>query len=380
MSKEKKHSLFNAIFLSLRNIFNIGRIWGGNGVFERDSAQYRKNVAWKNSLRVGTELQFADLPILMLSKKIAKIIAQIPYDFGISNFTAYQIKLEEDVDAQLPDLQLIVADGEGGNCYLAISRKLSVRDIEWLFDAEDVPLLKTPQAMKSLYVRQHTPRMEGWVTMRYRRQMLDIMGKKMVDGRLRNFIYALYVCEDNSKAIEIENYSDGEMEAYVTVYRPAEDIVKVNTPLLKVPAEVKLSFANVTRLDEIPLAELEKTQPEEQNSPTNNANNQALAAADEQLKCDIRIAAKIIDDALRNDLLLADVVRKVLGLSLNPQEKVSFYLPLSAEDCQLLAQRYNVSATDKAAIHERIIQELADFTGEKTHISNNKTILQDEFA
>ncbi len=377
MSKEKKHSLFNAIFLSLRNIFNIGRIWGGNGVFERDSAQYRKNVAWKSSLRVGTELQFADLPILMLSKKTAKIIAQIPYDFGISNFTAYQIKLEEDAEMQSPDLQLIVADGEGGNCYLAISRKLSVRDIEWLFDAEDVPLLKTPQAMKSLYVRQHTPRMEGWVTMRYRRQMLDITGKKMVEGRVRNFIYALYVCEDNSKAIEIENYSDGEMEAYVTVYRPAEDIIKVNAPLLKVPAEVKLSFANVARLDEIPLAELEKNNQEDKNIPTNN---QALAPTDEQLKCDIRIAAKIIDDALRNDLLLADVVRKVLGLSLNPQEKVSFYLPLSAEDCQLLADRYNVSATDKAAIHERIIQELADFTGEKTQLPNNKTILQDELA
>jgi len=219
--------------------------------------------------------------------------------------------------------------------------------------------------------------MEGWVTMRYRRQMLDITGKKMVEGRVRNFIYALYVCEDNSKAIEIENYSDGEMEAYVTVYRPAEDIIKVNAPLLKVPAEVKLSFANVARLNEIPLAELEKNNQEDKNIPTNN---QALAPTDEQLKCDIRIAAKIIDDALRNDLLLADVVRKVLGLSLNPQEKVSFYLPLSAEDCQLLADRYNVSATDKAAIHERIIQELADFTGEKTQLPNNKTILQDELA
>lgn len=85
----------------------------------------------------------------------------------------------------------------------------------------------------------------------------------------------------------------------------------------------------------------------------------------EAIECDLRIANKIIDEAIRNEMRLSDVVRRIIELPVSHQEAVHIPVNLSDEDYALLAIRYGISASDRAAIKRRIFEDLNDFSGGK---------------
>lgn len=83
------------------------------------------------------------------------------------------------------------------------------------------------------------------------------------------------------------------------------------------------------------------------------------------VECDLRVANKIIDEAIRNEMRLSDVVRRIIELPVANQEAVQIPVTLSDEDYSLLAIRYGMSANDKNAIKSRIVEDLNSFSGKK---------------
>jgi hypothetical protein len=103
-----------------------------------------------------------------------------------------------------------------------------------------------------------------------------------------------------------------------------------------------------------------QSQPKQENKPVNKANG---LETNDAVECDLRVANKIIDEAIRNEMRLSDVVRRVIELPVSHQEAVQIPITLSDDDYSLLAIRYGISASDRVAIKARIIEDLNGFSG-----------------
>lgn len=85
----------------------------------------------------------------------------------------------------------------------------------------------------------------------------------------------------------------------------------------------------------------------------------------EAVECDLKVANKIIDEAIKNEMRLSDVVRRIIELPVAYQEAVQIPVTLSDDDFSLLAIRYGIPASDRNAIKRRIIEDLNSFSGKK---------------
>lgn len=85
----------------------------------------------------------------------------------------------------------------------------------------------------------------------------------------------------------------------------------------------------------------------------------------ESINCDLKVANQIIEEAIRNEMRLSDVVRRIIELPVAHQESVQIPITLSDDDYSLLAIRYGIPSSDHNAIKNRIIQDLGDFSGSK---------------
>lgn len=83
------------------------------------------------------------------------------------------------------------------------------------------------------------------------------------------------------------------------------------------------------------------------------------------IECDLRVANKIIEEAIRNEMRLSDIVRRIIALPVAYPESVQIPVTLSDNDFQLLAIRYGLSASDRQAIKAKIIDEINDFSGNR---------------
>lgn len=88
-------------------------------------------------------------------------------------------------------------------------------------------------------------------------------------------------------------------------------------------------------------------------------------AENDSIECELRVANKIIEEAIRNEMRLSDVVRRIIALPVANPESVQIPITLSDADFQLLAIRYGIPASDRETIKARIIDELNDFSGSK---------------
>jgi len=98
---------------------------------------------------------------------------------------------------------------------------------------------------------------------------------------------------------------------------------------------------------------------------TSNGTATTNGLDNEAIECDLRVANKIIDEAIRNEMRLSDVVRRIIELPVAYPEAVHIPISLTDEDFSLLAIRYGISSADRNAIKRRIIEDLNDFSGGK---------------
>jgi hypothetical protein len=104
--------------------------------------------------------------------------------------------------------------------------------------------------------------------------------------------------------------------------------------------------------------------PEHSKQEIKAVNNQATGTFDgDSIECDLRVANKIIDEAIRNEMRLTDIVRRIIELPVAYPESVQIPITLTDEDYALLAIRYSLPAGDRNAIKRRILEDLNDFSG-----------------
>lgn len=252
----------------------------------------------------------------------------------------------------------------------------------------------------------------------------DYRLRKVTDrNRLsRPFEYVLLVDEDNEHALEAEKYEDGTLRVFATVYRPITDIGEitrepkpVSTPVMDSQNDfmqpsksivagsidkithispsltdsekgaATLSAKPVKKSAEITPVESKQTptlvvsplppaKPEVITSPVHTkfgriqpASSQAASAMiADVLACDLKLAAKLIDEAQRNQILLAELIRKVIDLPARVNEQVLIPFAIDNAETAELARRYNLPAGDTQAVKQYIIEELKRFVGEKS--------------
>jgi hypothetical protein len=139
---------------------------------------------------------------------------------------------------------------------------------------------------------------------------------------------------------------------------------KKTMPMPEAAAETLRNFSNnngaAPKLSSLHAAN--QSQPKQEIKTVNKTNG---LDANDSIECDLRVANKIIEDAIRGEMRLSDVVRRVIELPVSHQEAVHIPVVLSDEDYSLLAIRYGISSSDKNAIKSRIIEDLNSFSGLK---------------
>jgi hypothetical protein len=85
----------------------------------------------------------------------------------------------------------------------------------------------------------------------------------------------------------------------------------------------------------------------------------------ETLACDLPLAGRLIDEAQRNQILLSELIRKVIDLPARVSDQV--LIPFTLDDAEQaeLARRYNLPAGDLEAVKQQILEELKRFVGNK---------------
>ncbi len=422
-------------------------------------------------LQIGSVIGFGYVPQAALSGRRFKVAAINSYQFGKDILTSFVLSNEKD-----SEISMIIAEAQGEQ-YLAISRRISANDRSKLFDGSALNEIIGKGENTKFTCRDNVPELKGWLVSNYKREIQGMRGniykydfRKDRDEALTGdeFQYTLLGSNSNEHAIEIEDYGNGKIDVYATIYRRTSDIAEViylpkNQPIeqksdlklvskdeksapaveaekpVTVVAEaeknqpepikteekaeekiepVKLEDAGLPQMVATPLAEKinkeeiekeikEEAQKTETTKNTNeenknmnlttvsgnevkpnltngaaptfgnaaskdlkqeikpvnkNANN---AMDNEAIECELRVANQIIDEAIRNEMRLSDVVRRIIELPVAHQESVHIPLNLADEDFSLLAIRYGIPASDRASIKARIIQELMDFSGNK---------------
>lgn len=89
------------------------------------------------------------------------------------------------------------------------------------------------------------------------------------------------------------------------------------------------------------------------------------AQENDAVECELRVANKVIEEAIRTEMRLSDVVRRIVELPVAGQESVQLPINLTEEDFKLLSIRYGIAASDKNAIRRRIVEDINDFAGAK---------------
>lgn len=174
--------------------------------------------------------------------------------------------------------------------------------------------------------------------------------------------------EIKSEPIKLQEFPKTPLPAAETKQEEKSSPIKATTPNATTAYEEKKPMAifetakngadNNPKFATIPQAS-SFTQEIKTVSKTNNG------MENDAIECDLRIANKIIDEAIRNEMRLSDVVRRIIELPVSHQEAVHIPVNLSDEDYALLAIRYSISASDRNAIKKRIFDDLNDFSGGK---------------
>jgi hypothetical protein len=156
-----------------------------------------------------------------------------------------------------------------------------------------------------------------------------------------------------------------------TTTESAEKAVPVAEPSVQEPelpkTIIETPINGATKdMSTAPKLYVQSTQPETFGQPEIKAvNKTASSFENDSIECDLRVANKIIDEAIRNEMRLTDIVRRIIELPVANPESVQIPLTLTDEDYALLSIRYGISSADRNAIKRRIIADLGDFSGEK---------------
>ena len=351
----------------------------------------RKRGGSLEKLSTGDMLLFGAMEQAELSHR--KVVTGEPTQlhFASTQLTSYPL-FDQEFNALC---SLIVAQVKGRKPYLALSKKIERLRISEICMAEDVEHLAQGEYPKHLYIRKHTANLQEWLHLHYINKIRDAKGTKILpDEDVKSFSYSLFIAQEQYKAIELERHIDGSFDLYATIFRPCSDIVDIRhapksfvakQPAMTsapVEASAKPNQTNEIEAEQSVVAEsspeaanassakiftLPTARPAGASAITEQASTITPAPSEQEwqtISCNLRMASKLIDEAMSNDMRVTDVIRKALGLRVAEADNVQFDLKLTDKDYIILADRFNVHPHDRETIHTLIMEELGYFTGE----------------
>lgn len=372
-------------------------------------AQAEEKKVSIDELQVGCTIGFGFVPQASISGRRLRVTGLNLYQFGDEMLESFVLVAEQDTQ-----ISLIVAESDGEK-YLALSRRLSTSERMKLFEANELDAVIEKADAKELRSKDGGDAYKGWLVPSYGKQIHAHKGALLKGGsdskEAQEFDYYLLVSSNNEHAIEIERYDDGRVEICATVYRRLSDIGQVMPPAaaevsdaksaiklvasndaVSVPApsspepakaevkpEVKFEAKPESRIETKPELKIEKEKTV-MNEPALSSKVEPMKAANESygrvpqnpipqendtVVCEINTANKVIEEAIRTEMRLSDVVRRIVELPVANQDSVQLPITLNEEDFKLLSVRYGIPASDKNAIRRRIVDDINDFTGTK---------------
>jgi hypothetical protein len=348
-----------------------------------------------DGLDIGKTIRFSGrCPLPLLTSATAHIIAVRLYRFGDDSIKSYQLAIEG-----ANHYFLTVAEDEQGQ-YLALSRALNEAEQDSWFGRDALGFFTEQSSAKSIRCKADLMIEGEWAAARYSKTIDWVEGTSAPaqSPRLaRSFHYNLLVNEAGDKALEIEHDDvNGENRIFVTTYRPIEDIAGIDLAPTPVAAPeqklaVKEPFKDATpasepapqpkqRQDFRRLEEGASTQIHIERTPATitaaieveeSLPSFLLSRGEEYLSLDhvippesekVRVsvgaARSLIEQALRKNVRVRDILRDMLGLESALADEVIFEMPMTDADYRTLAMRYKLRPDHRVEIRSRLEEEL----------------------
>ncbi len=197
-------------------------------------------------MQIGTVVSFGFVPQSVLSGRKLTVTAINSYQFGKDVLTSFVLGSEKG-----EEVSMIIAEAQGEQ-YLAISRRIAIKDREKLFDAGSIEIITGKNEAGQFTCKDNIPELKGWLVSNYKREIQGMRGyihhADFRDGSEvpqsgKEFQYTLLGSSSNEHAIEIESYQDGHVDVYATVYRRTSDINEVIHQAVA-REDVKLTLVN----------------------------------------------------------------------------------------------------------------------------------------
>ena len=160
--------------------------------------------------------------------------------FEVIEVNCYEFEFETQTEWVLRgegDQQVYLSLDKDDQVYLKFAIKLSHFDVESLFNLDDFAVIFEPEQTAELNKQSDTSLTQGWTSDYYRQAKFATVGffhrkdnrtEKLSqyegDGQGEQFEQYTLFDEDEDKGIDIEVWSDGETDVFLTMYRPLTDI------------------------------------------------------------------------------------------------------------------------------------------------------------
>lgn len=161
--------------------------------------------------------------------------------FEVIEVNCYEFEFETQTEWVLRgegDQQLYLSLDKDDKVYLKFAIKLSHFDVESLFNLDDFAVIFEPDQSAELNKQADTSLTQGWTSDYYRQSKFATVGffhrkdnrtEKLSqyegDGQGEQLEQYTLFDENEDKGIDIEVWSDGETDVFLTIYRPLTDIV-----------------------------------------------------------------------------------------------------------------------------------------------------------
>lgn len=330
-------------------------------------ASHRRATGIK--LHAGGGIRFGFMRQNNISGRMLSVTDVTSYLFETDSFVSYQLR-DEETDISL----IVVNDDRPQEAYMALSHAIREKWHASLFSALPVKEWFNLKEGEQVTVNDNAViALQGWLAPVYT-YVLTARGSKIAgDFRHRkmheltgnnaeSFDYLLVVSDSGEHAIELERYANGHVKAIATVYRPLSDIAETTQfqrPYLVASNPVE---AISTKLPE---AEMETATRSLKLVTHETGTAESLASIDTQqiLATDTMLAERLMEEARRNNLSIADITRKVIGLPRALDDIIYTPLELSPKEQSMLATRYELPQGDMQGLQEKIVEELRQFVG-----------------
>lgn len=201
-------------------------------IFSSKEEQPERSFASVDDLKTGDIIVITDSFALPenLRNKTLQVSAVNSYEYEKNTQTEWVLTGENDLEIYL---SLEVDD----KTYLKFSLKIAHEDVESLFDLDDFSLI-FDEEKASLQKQNDNEKTQGWSSENYFQHVFAKVGFfHRKDHRTENLsiyegsdageqfeLYTLYD-ENEDRGIDVEVWSDGDTDVFLTLFRPTSDII-----------------------------------------------------------------------------------------------------------------------------------------------------------